>query len=320
MGILDAPMRSLTRLLFLFLTVASVANATRSTSIPPVNQPLSGPEAALERFADGYRDRSPASVLASLTSDFQFHSKGDSVLKFTSGVSREDEARVIDGVLRGVIRGGDTLAAPADSVGMILDGISEGVDPEHPDSTLHYEVLIVRRFELGFRTSRGARFSISSPLNVFHVVRGDVAVLTQDQRPDSTRWYVRRWLEDVSAVKADLAKREGGCGEAPVPAPGARPGNGRTPALPTVLAVHALTNPACAKLEVRCDLPGPEPARVDVYDVSGRLVNRRDIEIAAAGTISIEAGRGAALDPGVYWVRVGQGRRSPVTRMVVVAR
>jgi hypothetical protein len=319
MGILDAPMRSLTRLLFLFLTVASVANATRSTSIPPVNQPLSGPEAALERFADGYRDRSPASVLASLTSDFQFHSKGDSLLKFTSGVSREDEARVIDGVLRGVIRGGDTLAAPADSVGMILDGISEGVDPEHPDSTLHYEVLIVRRFELGFRT-RGARFSISSPLNVFHVVRGDVAVLTQDQRPDSTRWYVRRWLEDLSAVKADLAEREGGCGEAPVPTPGARSGIGRTPALPTVLAVHALTNPACAKLEVRCDLPGPEPARVDVYDVSGRLVNRSDIEIAAAGTMTIEAGRGAMLDPGVYWVRVGQGLRPPVTRMVVVAR
>jgi hypothetical protein len=49
-------------------------------------------------------------------------------------------------------------------------------------------------------------------------------------------------------------------------------------------------------------------------------VNRRDIEIAAAGTMTIEAGRGARLNPGVYWVRVGQGLRTPVTRMVVVAR
>ena len=246
MGILGAPMRSFPCLPFLFLAVASVAAATRSTSVPPVNQPLAGPEAALERFADGYRDRSPASVLASLTADFQFHSKGDSLLKFTSGVSREDEARVIEGMLHGVIRGGDTLVAPADSVGMILDGISEGVDPEHPDSTLHYEVLIVRRFEMGVRTSRGDHFLIASPLNVFHVVRGDVAVLTQDQRADSTRWYVRRWLEDVSAVRADLAERQGGCGEAPAPRPGPRSGTGRTTALPTVLAVHALTNPACA--------------------------------------------------------------------------
>jgi len=320
MSILEAPMRSFPRLLFPLLAVASVAAASRSTSVPPVNQPLSGPEAALERLADGYRDRSPASVIANLTLDFRFHSKGDSLLRYTSGSSRDDEARVIEGMLHGVIRGGDTLADPADSVGMILDGISEGVDPEHPDSTLRYEVLTVRRFELGFRTARGLRVTTASPLNVFHIVRGDVALLEQGQPADSTRWYVRRWLEDVSAVNAGLAEREGGCGEAPAPVAGPRSGGGRSTAPPTALEVHALTHPACAKLEVRCDLPGREPARVEVYDVSGRLVNRRDIEIAAAGTMTIEAGHGAALNPGVYWVRVAQGLRAPVTRMVVVAR
>jgi hypothetical protein len=87
-----------------------------------------------------------------------------------------------------------------------------------------------------------------------------------------------------------------------------------------VLAVHALRNPACAKLEVRCDLPGLEPARVEVYDVSGRRVNQREIDVSAAGTLTIEAGRGAKLYPGIYWVRVGQGLRPAATRMVVVAR
>ena len=313
------PMRSFPRFFLPLVALASVAVANPSTSVPPVNQPVMGPEAALDRLADGYRDRSPERVLAALTADYRFHSKGDSLPGYTAGSTREVEAGVIESMLHGVMHGRDTLIAPADSVGMILDGISEGVDPEHPDSTLHYEVLTVRRFEMGFRTTRGGRFVITSPLNVFHVVRGDVALLGPGQPADSTRWYVRRWLEDVSAVNADLAGREGGCGEAAPTAPGPRSAGARAPALPTALAVHALTNPACSKLEVRCDLPGLEPARLEVYDVSGRLVNHRDVAVASAGTMTIEAGRGAAIGPGVYWVRVGQGLRTPVTRMVVVA-
>ena len=70
---------------------------------------------------------------------------------------------------------------------------------------------------------------------------------------------------------------------------------------------------------MRCDLPGLEPARVEVYDVGGRRVNQRQVAVAAAGTLTIEAGRGVTLYPGVYWVRVGQGLRPPATRMVVVA-
>ena len=304
----------------LLALACSNAHASPSTSVPPVNQPLRAPEATLERLAAGYRDRSPESVIATMTSDFRFHTKGDSLMEFFSGMSREDEARMVQGMLHGSILHGDTLMQPADSVGMILDGISEGVDPEHPDSTQHYEVLTVRRFEMAIRLHNGVHLMSTSALHVFHVVRGDAALLVPGQPADSSRWYVRRWLEDVSGIDSELAGREGGCGEEPAPAAGPHSGSAGAPALPTVLAVHALTNPACAKLEVRCDLPGREPAHVDVYDVSGRLVNRREIEIAAAGTMTIEAGRGAQLNPGVYWVRVGQGLRTPVTRMVVVAR
>ena len=302
------------------VAVASAAAARPSTSVPPVNQPLVGPQAALERLADGYRDLSPDSVAASLTADYRFHASSDSLPGFVWGSSRDEEMRLVRGVMRGVIRDGDTLMAPADSVGMILDGIGEGVDPEHPDSVLHYRVLTVRRFEYGWRTSRGMRFSTRSNLHVFHVVRGDVAQLLPDQPPDSLRWYVRRWLEDISGFNAELQNREGACGEPPAPVPGPRSAGGQTPAVPTALAVHTLRNPACSKLEVRCDLPGMEPARVEVYDVTGRRVNRRDVDVAAAGTLTIEAGRGARIYPGVYWVRIGQGLRQPVTRMVVVAR
>ncbi|HXS81774.1 MAG TPA: hypothetical protein VN896_03565 [Methylomirabilota bacterium] len=304
----------------LLALACSLAHARPSTSVPPVNQPLVGPQAALERFADAYRDRAPDSVLANLTLDYRFHTlgMGDSLLKFTIGSDREMEAHVIRGMLHGVIRNGDTLMAPADSVGMTIDGISEGVDPEHPDSTQHYRVLNVRLFSFGVRTTRGLRMN-STGLNIFHVVRGDAALLADGQPADSLRWYVRRWLEDMTGVNAELAGRQGGCGEEPPPIQGPS-SRGDSPALPTALAVRPLTNPACTKLEVRCDLPGVEPARVEVYDANGRRVNRRDVDVAAAGTMTIEAGRGAKLYPGVYWVRVGQGLRPPVTRMVVVGR
>jgi len=312
-------MRSTRWLPMLLVLACANAHARPSTSVPPVNQPLIGPQAALERLAEGYRDRDPDSVLVNLTQDFRFHSMGDTLLHYTAGNSREEEAGVVRALLRGVIRDGDTLRAPADSVGMTVDGIGENVDPEHPDSTQHYRVLTVRRFELGVRLGRD-RLVISSALQVFHLVRGDVALLPQDQPADTTRWYIRRWLEDVTGVNAELARQEGACGEPPAAAPGPRSGGAQTPAIPNVLGVRALTNPACAKLEVRCDLPGLEPALVEVYDVSGRRVNRRDVDVAAAGTLTIEAGRGARINPGVYWVRVGQGLRPPVTRMVVVAR
>ena len=314
-------MRSTRWLPILLALAGALAHARPSTSVPPVNQPLVGPQAALERLADAYRDRSPDSVLSNLTLDYRFHSlgMGDSLLKFTLGSDREAEAGVIRGMLNGVIRNGDTLMAAADSVGMNIDGISEGVDPEHPDSTQHYRVLTVRLFQFGVRTTRGIRLDSATGINIFHVVRGDAALLPDGQAADSLRWYVRRWLEDMTGVNAELAQRQGGCGEEPAPLQGPR-SRGDTPAIPTVLAVRPLTNPACTKLEVRCDLPGLEPARVEVFDANGRRVNRRDVDVATAGTMTIEAGRGAKLYPGVYWVRIGQGLRPPVTRMVVVAR
>jgi len=313
-------MRAIQRLLLPLMAAASVAAARPSTSVPPVNQPLVGPEAALERYAEAFRDRSPDSVGAVLTADYRFHTAGDSLSQLEVGSDRASEMRLVRNLLLGIVRDGVTVVPPPDSVGMRFDGIAEGVDPEHPDSTQHYRTLTVNRAEYGIRTHTGDRLLNAPTTHAFQVVRGDAALLVPGQVPSAEIWYIRRWIEDVSGIRAALDQREGGCGEAPAPVPGPRSGGGRSPAVPTVLAVHALTNPACSKLEVTCDLPGPEQARVEVYDVSGRRVNHRDVTVAAAGTMTIEAGRGASLNPGVYWVRVGQGLRTPVTRMVVVAR
>src|SRR5262249_2070286 len=129
---------------------------------------------------------------------------------------------------------------------------------------------------------------------------------------DPERWYIRRWLEDVSGLRQALGSQKGDCGEAV--------GAGGEAVTPTALGIRPLTNPACAALHVGCDLPGAEPAQVEVFDVSGRLVNSKRLAVQTAGRVELDAGAGARLLPGVYWVRLRQAALRPSTRMVVVAR
>ena len=308
--------QSLGTLLLLWLTTCA---ARPSTSVPPVNQPLAGPETALERYAEAFRSRSPDGIGAVLAADYRFHAIGDSLATYAVGSDRSREMAVVRSLLLGVVRDGVTVMPAPDSVGIWFDGISGGVDPEHPDSAQHYQTLTVTRANFGIRLPGGQRMFNAPTTHVFQVVRGDAARLEPGQAASPDLWYIRRWLEDVSGVRNALAERHGDCGEPPAPAPGPR-SSARAPAPSLVLAVRPLANPACAVLAVTCDLPGAEPARVEVYDVSGRLVNRRDVPVAGAGTLTVEAGKGARILPGVYWVRLGQAARRPSTQMVVVAR
>jgi hypothetical protein len=307
----------------LLVTATGVTVEAAVTNVPPVNQPLEGPQATLEQLAQGYRGLSPDAVIATFSADYRFHSFGDSLASFMSGSSREDEAEVVRRMLMGErrfkFRRGMIDVPRADSVGMRLDGIREGVDPEHADSSQHYRVLTVSLFEMGFRTTNGERYLTASREHIFHLVRGDVASLASGQPATAGRWYIRRWLEDVAGVRERLERERGECGEPPAPTAGPR-SRGDSPIAVTALAIRPLVNPACAKLEVTCDFPGREPARIEVYDVSGRLVVRRELAVPATGTLTLEAGRGARVVPGVYWLRLGQGPRPPTTRMVVVAR
>jgi hypothetical protein len=49
-------------------------------------------------------------------------------------------------------------------------------------------------------------------------------------------------------------------------------------------------------------------------------VHERQVRVAGAGVVTVDAGQGAKILPGVYWVRLSQARRHPSTQMVVVAR
>jgi len=309
--------------LTLAFTLVGAAQAV-TTNYPPANQPSTGPQAALDNLAMAYRRMSVAGVDAMLTNDYRFHSIGEklaSLQTYADGSPRDVEMASVRALLEGVTRDGKMIMPKADSVGMSFDGVSQGIDPEHADSTQHYRVLIVFRAQWGVRTTTGLRFLNAPSLHVFHVVRGDAAVLAPGQTPDSNRWYIRRWLEDVSGVRAAAGEKQGDCGERdPAAEPVASAVVPASMTTPGALGIRALTNPACSLLRVSCDLPGAEPAKVEVYDVSGRLVNTKQLAVKSAGNVSVDAGAGAHLIPGVYWVRLAQAKRPPSTRMVVVAR
>ena len=308
--------------LFVIALVSAAPALAESTSIPRSNQPLVGPTRAIEDLAQGYRDRSPDAIGAVLTADYTFHGVSVDFSRLVVGSAREFEMGAVRGLLLGVRQGERVIMPAAERVEMAVDGVSEQPDPEHPDSTEHYRVLTVRRFETIVHLPDGKTLKTTAPgqIQVFHVVRGDAAVRAENQPADPMRWYIRRWLEDVSGVRAALNERKGECGDEPAPAPTAGAAAAGLPGAPLTLAIHALTNPACSALKVSCDLPGNERAKVQVYDVSGRLMNERSIAVTGPGTITVDAGAGVHLLPGIYWVRLAQAKQAPNTRMGVVAR
>jgi hypothetical protein len=306
---------SITGSIIVMLVLASPPEAAKA-GVPQAatcDRPDS-PTAAFECLGRAYTHRSLESYAALLTADYRFHfdpKEGSPGSRFVEGLDRASELQSTAGLFHGVLLDDRVVTPGADSVRVSRDSLWESPDPEHPDSSAHYRLVVVRGFTLEMRLANDQFLKVSSGLHVFHLVRGDAAVRAEGQSNDAGRWYIRRWLEGVDEVGLALADDKGRCGDPP-----AKPGAGR----PLALAIHPLGNPACPALEIVCDLPGTETARIDVFDVMGRLMNHRGLPAPTPGTIRLAAGEGAHLAPGVYWVRLTQAKRRPSTRMVVVAR
>ena len=78
----------------------------------------------------------------------------------------------------------------------------------------------------------------------------------------------------------------------------------------------ALPNPAAAGLRVAFTLPTAGPARLELYDVGGRLVRERTMNLGPGSHVT-ELG-GAELAPGMYLVRLTQGGNSLSSRVSVM--
>lgn len=292
------------------VALASTLVAASPSDHPSRSQALSGGATAVEDWARAMRSRSPEGVAATLTADFRAHPATLAPADYVTGLDRDLELDRVTHLLRGVESPLHPALEPATDVRVAIDGITETGDPEHPDSTDRYRLLVVARLTVAVRRSGGDVLPVTSGPHAVQVVRGDAARLPAGAAHDPQRWYVRRWFDDLTAFRIAMLAHPGVC----------PPESAATVAAGTSLTLHPVPVPACPRLHVRCDLPIAAPAQVQVRDARGRLVSERVLAPPTPGTYDAEAGAGVTLVPGAYWVRVVQGANRSASRLVVVGR
>lgn len=80
----------------------------------------------------------------------------------------------------------------------------------------------------------------------------------------------------------------------------------------------AQPNPSREPLKVAFVLPNAQPASLEVLDLAGRRIVRRQVGSLGAGRHVVELSGQRALSPGVYVLRLIQGTRSQTARVVVI--
>jgi hypothetical protein len=159
----------------------------------------------------------------------------------------------------------------------------------------------------------GGGWDVGSAGYAFWVVRGDSALIDGGAR-DPSRWYVRRCIEIPQP--ATLAS-------ASTPKPVALPAPADSASSDAVLDLHGplailrMPNPARFAIELEFRVPGEGLADIDLFDVAGRRVLRREVDDRGAGVHRLFLADGNRVRPGVYWVRIAHGRQT-VTRKVVL--
>ncbi|MEO5619150.1 MAG: T9SS type A sorting domain-containing protein, partial [Candidatus Eisenbacteria bacterium] len=89
--------------------------------------------------------------------------------------------------------------------------------------------------------------------------------------------------------------------------------------LAIALGLHGLRpNPAVGELLVAFSLPGPGATTVEVLDLGGRVVRKRDVSALGTGHHVQRMDDGERLHPGVYWMRlIHDGRTLTAKGMVL---
>lgn len=84
------------------------------------------------------------------------------------------------------------------------------------------------------------------------------------------------------------------------------------------LAIVAAPNPVRGRtIHLRLSSPVAAQSAVELVDVAGRRVAGRDLGVLGAGASVVDLAIGAGVGPGLYFVRVTQGRESRTVRVVL---
>jgi type IX secretion system substrate protein len=83
------------------------------------------------------------------------------------------------------------------------------------------------------------------------------------------------------------------------------------------LALAIAPNPANGNASITLTLPVAGPARVELFDLSGRVVSRKEVG-GEAGIHSFRLGEVGSLRPGIYLVRLTQGGIAKSRRVAII--
>ena len=80
----------------------------------------------------------------------------------------------------------------------------------------------------------------------------------------------------------------------------------------------ASPNPATRELHVAFTLPVRAAATLDLIDIAGRRVLRRDVGALGPGRLAVDLGLADEVRPGLYFLRLGQEGRVVDARIAVI--
>lgn len=120
------------------------------------------------------------------------------------------------------------------------------------------------------------------------------------------------WVDERNGA-SDIYAKLMAPGPAGPPSPAAVPPNGAR-----AFGIRSVApNPSRGTVTVALDLRGGVPARIEVVDLAGRVVERQQLGAAGPAHRALVVNASARLSPGVYWLRASEGVEIDSRRIVI---
>jgi len=176
---------------------------------------------------------------------------------------------------------------------------SKALDVNHE---AHVEGVETGKHTIVIQGGTGYRIDhVYYPDGTLHYGNQSVPVRIQTLNKDLTV-YIDVFV--TSSAAATIAEPSVAMLRAPVAAPG--------------LALEAANPARGGRMAVAFTLPSDARATLELVDIGGRVVERRDVGALGAGRHTVDLSAGRSIAPGVYLVRVTQGEQSVTNRVSVV--
>jgi hypothetical protein len=197
--------------LLLLVVLAGCGGGDKSTKpvVPSDGLPAGTPKAdspvhLMTRLEATFDSQVEAQYALLLTDDFQYKFSAASdpaLVDLYPNWTKADEVASITHLFDGFENSSGTTIQGASHIDLTFNGVQQGTDLDHADSTAQYQRIVVTGLDGTIEVPQAgtdpAFYNISAR-HEYYLVRGDAAVLSAGASADTTHWYLRRW-DDLSA-------------------------------------------------------------------------------------------------------------------------